>query len=65
MREFPTSIYGRPRSRARPTYNKVSWLQVVRAERSTAALFRKMEWMERRKHIVSRIMSDAIEEGVE
>lgn len=33
MREFGSSIYTRPVARARPTYRKTSWLDVLRAER--------------------------------
>ncbi len=38
MREFPSSIYTRPRARLRPTYRKVSWLDVLRAERKRDAI---------------------------
>ena len=48
MRTFPESIYSRPMGRARPTYNKVSWLQVVRAQKRLAV--QQRETTERMAH---------------
>lgn len=33
MREFPTTLFGQPRPRQRPTYRKTTMLDLMRAER--------------------------------
>jgi len=54
MHKFKSSIYTRPRARVRPSYNKTSWLDVVRAERRLDAKERHVE----------KIMSDMLARGV-
>lgn len=54
MREFGTSIYSRPRARQRPTYHKVTWLHVLRAERRRDA----------QQAALDKIMADTLVHGI-